>query len=193
MLTSGSWNQFPRWCIIRRSLSCAPFEVSRSVKTVQSEFHKRFKKDAPYKDNVTRWYRRFAETGCLCKGSSPGRPRVSDDNIERVREAYQRSRRKSVARASRELGMPKMTVWKVLRKQLCFKPNKMRLVQAFTPADRLKRCEFCEEMQLKMREDGFVERLISDEAIFHIHNRGKQRQCPYLGNGLNTRTDRAPA
>jgi hypothetical protein len=59
------------------------------------------------------------ETGCLCKGKSPGRPRVSDDNIEKVREAFKRSPRNSVARASRELGMPKMTVWKVLHKRLC--------------------------------------------------------------------------
>jgi hypothetical protein len=58
----------------------------------------------------------------LCKGKSPGRPRVSDVNIERVREAFQRSPRKSVATGSRELGMPKMTVWKVLLKRLCFKP-----------------------------------------------------------------------
>jgi hypothetical protein len=45
----------------------------------------------------------------------------------------------------------------------------MRLVQALIPADRVKRREFCEEMQLKMEADGFVERLIlSDEATFHI-------------------------
>jgi hypothetical protein len=31
--------------------------------------------------------------------------------------------------ASRELGMPKMTVWKVFRKRLCFKACKMRLHQ----------------------------------------------------------------
>ena len=66
--------------------------------------------------------RQFEETGCLCKGKSPGRPRVSDSRIERVREAFLRISRKSVARASRELNMPKMTVWKVLRKRLCFKP-----------------------------------------------------------------------
>jgi len=68
------------------------------------------------------------ETGCLCKGKSPGRPRVSDDSIERVREAFQRNPRKSAARASKELDMPNITVWKVLRKRLCFKPYKMRLV-----------------------------------------------------------------
>ena len=32
---------------------------------------------------------------------------------------------KSGARASRELDMPKIMVWKVLRKRLCFKPYKM--------------------------------------------------------------------
>jgi hypothetical protein len=31
-------------------------------------------------------YRQFVENGCLFKGKSPGRPRVSDDNIERERE-----------------------------------------------------------------------------------------------------------
>jgi hypothetical protein len=67
------------------------FEVSRSVITVQREFLARFKKDAPHKNNISRWYRQFVEIGCLCKGKSPGRPRVSDENIERVREAFQRS------------------------------------------------------------------------------------------------------
>ena len=106
------------FCVLR-------FEVSRSVITVQRDFRARFRKDAPHSNNITRWYLQFVETGCLCKG----RPRVSIDNIERVREAFQRIPRKSVARASRELDMPKITAWKVLRKRLCFKPYKMRLVK----------------------------------------------------------------
>ena len=62
-----------------------------------------------------------------------------------------------------------MTVCKVLLKRLCFKPYKMRLVQAHKPADKVKRRDFCEEMQLKMEENDFLERLIfSDEATFHI-------------------------
>ena len=78
---------------------CVPrFEVSRSVITVQREFRTQFRKDAPCRNNITRWYRwyrQFVETGCLCKGKIPGRTRVSDDNIERVREAFLRSPRKS--------------------------------------------------------------------------------------------------
>jgi hypothetical protein len=54
------------------------------------------------------------DAGCLCNGMSAGRLHVSDDSIERVREAFQQSPRNSVARASRELRMPKMTVWKVM-------------------------------------------------------------------------------
>ena len=54
-------------------------------------------------NQIPRWYRQFVETGCFCKGKSPGRPRVSDDIIESVREAFQRSPRKSMARVSREL------------------------------------------------------------------------------------------
>jgi hypothetical protein len=105
------------------------------VITVQREFCAQFRKHLPHNNNVTRWYREFVETGCLYKSRSPGRPRVSDKNIERVREAFQRIPRKSVARASRELVMQKMTVWKVLRKRLCFKPYKVGLVQALTPAE----------------------------------------------------------
>jgi hypothetical protein len=51
---------------------------------VQREFRARFKKDEPYKNNISRRYRQFVETGCLCKGKRPGRPRVSDENLERV-------------------------------------------------------------------------------------------------------------
>jgi len=115
------------------------FEVYRSVITVQCEFRAWFRKDAPCRNNVTRWYRRFVETGCLCKGSSSGQPRVSDDNTERVHEAFLRSPHKSVTRASRELDMPKMTLWKVLYKQLCFEPYKMQFMQALISADKVKK------------------------------------------------------
>jgi hypothetical protein len=49
----------------------------------------------------------------------------------------------------------------------------MRLLQALTPVDRVKRREFCDEMHLKMEEGGFVERLIlSDKVTIHISGNG---------------------
>jgi hypothetical protein len=40
------------FCVLR-------FEVSRSVITVQRAFGARFKKDAPHKNNISRWYRQL--------------------------------------------------------------------------------------------------------------------------------------
>ena len=37
------------------------FDVSRSVITVQREFHARFRKDAPCRNNITRWYLQFVD------------------------------------------------------------------------------------------------------------------------------------
>jgi hypothetical protein len=99
-----------------------------------------------YKNNVAKLYRQLVENGCLCKGRSPGLPRVYDDNTERVCEAFQRSPCKSVARESRELGMQKMTAWKVLRKRLCFKP-----VQALTPAEEWKYVNFVRRCSWKWK------------------------------------------
>jgi hypothetical protein len=67
------------------------FEVSRSVITVQREFRARFKKDAPHKNNRSRWYRQFVESGCLCKGKSPGRPAlqaITADMLHRVWDEF---------------------------------------------------------------------------------------------------------
>ena len=58
------------------------FEVSRPVITVQREFRAQFIKDPPHRNNITRCYRQFVETGCLYNGKKLGRPRVSYDNNE---------------------------------------------------------------------------------------------------------------
>ena len=51
------------FCVLR-------FEASRSVIRALCEFCAHFRKEAPCRNNITRWYRQFVETGCLCKGKS---------------------------------------------------------------------------------------------------------------------------
>jgi hypothetical protein len=75
-------------------------------------------------NNIRRWYQQLQTTGCLCKGKSAGRPRV-----ERVRQTFLRSPKKSVSHASRELAMSTMTVWWVLRKRLEMKAYRLHLLQ----------------------------------------------------------------
>jgi len=49
------------------------------------------------------------QIGCLRKGKSSGRPRVSEEKVRRIEESFERSPRKSTRRASRELGIPQPT------------------------------------------------------------------------------------
>jgi len=87
----------------------------------------------PNANNIRRWHNQLSTTECLCKGKSLGRPRVSEENVQRVRDAFVRSPKKSVRKASCELAMPVMTVWKVLRKILHMHPYRLQLLQALKP------------------------------------------------------------
>ncbi|PNF28274.1 hypothetical protein B7P43_G06511 [Cryptotermes secundus] len=117
---------------------------------------------------ISRWYRQFVDSGCLCKGKSSGRPRVPYVDVERVRETYQRSPKKSLRRRSRELQMP-TTTWRALRKRILLKPYKLQLLQAVKPQDKVARTHLAEDIQEKMEDDGFVERLVFiDEATFYL-------------------------
>lgn len=141
---------------------------TQSPKTVQRAFFTNFAKKAPTTKQIRTWHQKFQEKGCLCIPKSPGRPSTSAETVEQVREAFLRSPRKSVRRASVETHIPQTTVWRILRKRLRFKPYKLQLVQALREGDKRKRKEFCVEMLDKLEEDDFDDRLVfSDEATFH--------------------------
>ncbi|PSN46556.1 hypothetical protein C0J52_19699 [Blattella germanica] len=55
------------------------FESCKSVITVQRAFRRQFNCDPPNANNIRRWHNQLATTGCLCKGNSVGRPRVSGE------------------------------------------------------------------------------------------------------------------
>ena len=86
------------------------FSRCESVVTVQREFRRRYGIDPPSAQSIRRWYRQFEETGCLCKGKSTGRPHVSEDNVQRIKESFQCSPRESTSRASPDLGIPQTTL-----------------------------------------------------------------------------------
>ncbi|PNF26248.1 hypothetical protein B7P43_G02693 [Cryptotermes secundus] len=145
------------------------FAKTNSVVTVQLAFRRRFGINAPCPKNIRRWFRQFQESGCLCKGKISGRPRVSEEQVARIRAAFERSPRKSTNRASRELAIPQSTVWRVLTVRLHFKPYRLQLVQALTNDDKRKLMEFCDSMLEMMEDETFISRLIfSDEASFHL-------------------------
>jgi len=87
---------------------------------VQRAFRLRFNIQPPTRKSICRWNHQFEQTGCLCKGESSGRPRVSEENVRQIQESSECSPRKSTRSVSRELGILQPTVWHVLRHHLPF-------------------------------------------------------------------------
>jgi hypothetical protein len=110
------------WCVL---------EFVRCFVAVQCAFRRQFGHRAPPETSIRRWYEQFCYRGCIChqgKGHM-GRPSVTEETADRVRETFTCSARKSVRRASRELKIPEPTVKNILWKRLQLYPYKMQLVQ----------------------------------------------------------------
>ena len=165
-----------------KSFCVLEYAKCSSVTAVQRSFRRQYGKEPPCKQSILRWYRQFKDTGCLCKGKSTGRPHVSDATVERVRESFVRSPKKSTNRASRELGIPQQTVWKILRRRLEFKPYRVQLLQHLTPDDNDRRLDFCSRM-LEALEDGDVadKVIFSDEATFHLTGKVNRHNVRFWG------------
>ena len=97
------------------------FIKTESATTLQRAFRLRFNIQPPTRKSICRWNHQYKKIGCLCKGKSSERPRVSEENVRRVEESFERSPSKSTGRASRELEIPQPTVWRVLMRRLLFK------------------------------------------------------------------------
>lgn len=154
----------------QKSFCVLEFAKCNSVTTVHRCFRLKYRIDPPNGWNIRRWYRQFVDTGCLCKGKSPGRPRVSEENVARIQTAFQRSPTKSTRHASRKLQLPTTTIWRVLRRRLVMKPYKLHLLQALRLDDKRKRVAFCDEIHNGIDNDNtFATRIVfSDEATFHL-------------------------
>jgi hypothetical protein len=70
-------------------------------------------------DNAIRlWLKQFQETGSVLHRKGAGRPSTSQEDVDRIQEAFYRSPQKSTRRASVHLGIPQTTVWRVVRNHL---------------------------------------------------------------------------
>jgi len=116
------------FCVLR-------FNKCESVITVR-DFRRTYGTDAPTAQSIRRWHQTFQDSGCLCAQKRSGRPRTSDENIERVRQSFVQSPQKSTRRASLELDLPHSTVWRVLRCRLTLKAYRIQLLQALLPDDK---------------------------------------------------------
>jgi len=81
--------------------------------------------------------------------------RVSEENVRRIQESFERSSGKSTRRASRELGILQPTVWRVLRRRLLF--NWVHLFESSCVLRRYLEPEVmfhgCNDCKVRVRND----------------------------------------
>jgi len=121
--SSVSWEQ-NGYCAAQEFLCACEFIKTGSATAVHRAFRLRFNIQLPTRKSICRWSHQYEQIGRLCKGKSSGRPSVSEENVRRIQESFERKPRKSTRRASRELG-----IRRVLRRRLLFKPYRLQLVQ----------------------------------------------------------------
>ncbi|XP_069675722.1 UDP-glucosyltransferase 2-like [Periplaneta americana] len=86
------------------------YAETNSVIQVQRNFRRVFQKEPPSRNTIKTWKQYFLATGSVVKLHGGGNVRVSEECVAAVRQAYERSPRKSVRQAGRELQMPKSTM-----------------------------------------------------------------------------------
>ena len=70
------------------------FNKTESATAVQRAFRLRSNIQRPTRKSIRRWNHQFEQIGCLCKGKISDRPRVSEENVRRIQESFERSPRK---------------------------------------------------------------------------------------------------
>jgi len=93
----------------------------------------------PSRNTVLLWVRNFRETSPAAKRKPPGRePSLrAPENIERVRQVFVRSPRRSASRNAIALRVSDRTVRRILHDELNFHPYKMVMVEEIIDQDTL--------------------------------------------------------
>ena len=115
-----------------KAQSISWFIETKSDVQIQRKYGSKYGKDPRSRSSIRWWHKNFMNRGSVLDAERSGRPRISGENIERVRQAFSRSPMKSIRTASRKLQLLPATVYKVLRKRLRLYAHKMQMLQALS-------------------------------------------------------------
>ena len=87
-------------------------ETKSDVQT-QRNYRSKYGRDPPSRPSIRLWHKKFTETGTVFDTRRSGQPRTSEEDIERVRQAFQRSPMKFIRIAARQLELPRSTAHRV--------------------------------------------------------------------------------
>ena len=128
---------------LQKKVQCVSWFIeTKSNVQNQRNYRSKYGRDPPSRPSICLWHKKFMETVTVFNTRRRGRPRTSEENIEHVRQAFQHSPMKSICTAARQLELPRLTVHKVLHKNLRLYAYKVQMLQALQPNDMPRRKEF---------------------------------------------------
>ena len=162
------------------------FKFHRSIILTQRAYCRHFNARKPPSDfMIRRLIQRFQQYGSVSDLPRSGRPRsvFSQINRERVLDSVQEEPGTSIRRRSDQLGMPRMSLYRIPRNDLHLYPHKVELVQKLKPTDHRQRLNYSVQIQRVVNEENeFVHKLImSDEAHFHLNGFVNKQNCRFWG------------
>lgn len=162
------------------------FILNHSVVQTQRNFRREFNVERhgqiPTRQTIMRWVRDFENKGSVSSNFSGGIRTVrTPENIERVRQAVERSPTRSASRQSLALHISNRTLRRILHLDLKFHPYKIQVVHKLKDADKPVRVAFCRQFLRVLENDAsqlnFL--LMSDEAHFHLSGYVNKQNCRY--------------
>ena len=118
----------------------------QTYRQVSEVFQRRFRKPDPTQQNIQMLVNKCMRTGSLADKQRSGRPHTSQERVETIREAIERSPRASTCRLNRELGISRTTVWKVLHFTLKKKAYRTQMAHKLEAEDYAARRAMCYDL-----------------------------------------------
>lgn len=156
----------------RRVLCFLKIDNGLSFRKTAERFHQVFPhRPRPSPQGLLKMFRKFRATGSVFNRPKPGRPRSAtneEKEIMVIASVYNKSQQ-SLKEIANETGGSVTSTWRILRRHK-FHPYGMKLTQELSEDDYLKRLDFCEFMEQRIREPKFLENVcFSDESTFHLN------------------------
>jgi hypothetical protein len=151
----------------------------QSLTAVQHHFRTQFGRQPPTWKNIWFWDNKLRATGSLLHVKS-WKKQTSEENVNRIREAFQQSQRKSIHAASLQVQNPCSTVHDVLHKRV----YKIHMIHALKLSDQVT----CTNLPVDMIEkiDGSPDFLhqacFFNEATFHVRGVVYRYNCGIWGS-----------
>jgi len=137
----------------------------------RTQFNVPRNRPVPSNHAINTWVANFEVSGSTPKKRGGSQKTVrTPENIESVRESFERSPHRSAVRHATTLGITPRSVQRILHNDLHYHPYKIQIVQALNTRDYGTRVRFCQEtLDLIGEYEDLVNNIwMSNEAHFHL-------------------------